>query len=41
MRLFEKPDTRGDAYVRIQIRVPKTLTAQEKELFEQLAKTKQ
>jgi len=40
MRLFEKPDARGDAYVRIQIKVPKTLTAQEKELFEQLAKGK-
>lgn len=40
MRLFEKPDERGDAYVRIQIKVPKTLTAREKELFEQLAKGK-
>ncbi len=40
MRLFEKPDTRGDAYVRIQIKVPKALTDREKELFEQLAKEK-
>jgi len=40
MRLFEKPDTRGDAYARIQIKVPKTLTAREKELFEELAKAK-
>ncbi len=37
MRLFEKPDARGDAYVRIQIKVPKNLSAREKELFEQLA----
>jgi curved DNA-binding protein len=40
MHLFEKPETRGDAYVRIQIKVPKTLTKEEKELFEQLAKGK-
>jgi curved DNA-binding protein len=37
MRQFEQPDTRGDAYVRIQIKVPKTLTPTEKELFEKLA----
>jgi len=37
MRLFEKPENRGDAYVRIQIKVPKALSAKEKELFEQLA----
>jgi curved DNA-binding protein len=37
MHLFDQPDTRGDAYVRIQIKVPKTLTPQEKELFEKLA----
>ena len=37
MRLFDQPETRGDAYVRIQIKVPKTLTPHEKELFEQLA----
>jgi len=37
MRLFDQPDARGDAYVRIQIKVPKTLTPREKELFEQLA----
>ena len=37
MRLFDQPDTRGDAYVRIQIKVPKNLTEQEKELFTKLA----
>jgi len=40
MRRFEKPETRGDAYVRIQIKVPKSLTEKEKELFEQLAQNK-
>lgn len=40
MHLFERPDTRGDAYVRIQIKVPKSLTIREKELFEELAKQK-
>ena len=36
MRVFDNPANRGDAYVRIQIKVPKTLTAHEKEMFEQL-----
>ena len=40
MRRFEKPETRGDAYVRIQIGVPKSLTQKEKDLFEHLAKVR-
>ncbi len=40
MRLFDQPDARGDAYLRIQIKVPKTLTEQEKELFTKLSSGK-
>ena len=40
MRSFEKPDVRGDVYVRIQIKVPKNLNANDRQMFEQLAKSK-
>jgi curved DNA-binding protein len=36
MPVFENPSTRGDAYVKIMIIVPKNLSAKEKELFNQL-----
>jgi len=36
MPVFENPSTRGDAYVRMMITVPKNLSAREKELFTQL-----
>lgn len=34
---YEKPDTRGHLYVRLKVKLPTNLTAQEKELFEELA----
>jgi len=37
--LGNQKEGRGDLYARIQVMVPKNLTAKEKELFEQLAKT--
>jgi curved DNA-binding protein len=40
MPAYEDTKTRGDAYVRITLRVPKNLTAEEKELFEKLASLK-
>ena len=41
MRMFDQPDARGDAYVRIQIKVPKNLSPNDKELFEKLAAAKE
>ncbi len=38
MPLYDSPTQRGDAYVRMIIKVPKNLSAHEKELFMQLAK---
>jgi curved DNA-binding protein len=40
MPVFNKPDERGDAYVRMVISTPKNLTEEEKQLFIQLAALK-
>jgi curved DNA-binding protein len=40
MPLYESPETRGDAFVKLIIKTPKGLTAKEKELFTQLAELK-
>jgi len=37
---YKNPEQHGDAYVRVVIQVPKHLSHQEKELFEQLANLK-
>lgn len=37
MPKLKKPDQRGDLFARIKVRLPKTLSPQEKELFEHLA----
>ncbi|MEX8546090.1 MAG: DnaJ C-terminal domain-containing protein [Mucilaginibacter sp.] len=37
---YKNPETFGDAYVRVVIQTPKNLSAEEKELFEQLAELK-
>jgi curved DNA-binding protein len=41
MPLYEDPNQRGDAYVRVMIKVPKNLSDHEKELFNQLANPKE
>jgi curved DNA-binding protein len=40
MPIFNKPDERGDAYVRMVLTTPKNLSEEEKELFEKLAAIK-
>jgi curved DNA-binding protein len=40
MPLYDEPTKRGDAFVKVQIKVPKNLTESEKELFMQLANRK-
>ncbi len=40
MPLYKDPEKHGDAYVRVIIQVPKHLSKEEKELFEQLSKLK-
>jgi curved DNA-binding protein len=37
MPSLKNPQTKGDLFVRVKVRIPKKLTAQEKELFQQLA----
>lgn len=40
MPFYKDPEQKGDAYVRVVIQTPKTLSTQERDLFEQLAKLK-